>query len=99
MQTVCKLLYLPFKKYKICLQVTCTCDMANKDITVKCDEEKETIPLPTNVDTISKLRKSLEKNGKQYPVVLYKGEVSKLRAPIPMDRNELLHFISRIGKI
>ena len=90
---------VPLTKYKICLQVTCTCDMANR-VTVKCDEVEETILLPTNVDTISKLRKFLEQNGKQYPVVLHKGKRAPiLRAPIPTDGNEPLHFISKIGKI
>ena len=101
MQTVCKLLYLPFKKYKICLQVTCTCDMANR-ITVKCDGVEEEKSLSTNVDTIFKLRQLLQKEHfKKYPVVLYKEKkVPKLSDPIPMDgNNELLHFISKIGKI
>ena len=73
--------------------------MAN-NVTVKCDGVEEKKSLTPDVNTILKLRQLLEQHSKKYPVVLYKGKkVSGLQDSIPTDRNELLHFISRIGKI
>ena len=81
--------------------------MANNKVTVdvfvKCDGEETQVQLVKDKDevtTIFVLRRLLQVNSKKYPVVLYKGKrVPKLKAPIPTDGNELLHFISKIGKI
>lgn len=82
--------------------------MANNKVTVdvfvKCDGEETQVQLVKDKDeviTIFVLRRCLQvEHSKKYPVVLYKGKrVPKLKAPIPTDGNELLHFISKIGKI